>query len=27
VNWSDAVEVDATKFQSVFPYFNTPNPG
>jgi hypothetical protein len=27
VPWSDAAEVDATKFQSIFPYFNTPNPG
>ena len=23
----DAVEVDASKFQTVFPYFNTPNSG
>jgi hypothetical protein len=27
VAWTDAVEVDATKFTSVFPYFNTPNSG
>jgi hypothetical protein len=27
IAWTDAVEVDATKFTSVFPYFNTPSSG
>jgi hypothetical protein len=27
VPWSDGVEIDATKFQTAFPYFNTPNAG
>jgi hypothetical protein len=27
INWTDAVEVDATKFKTSFPYFNTPNSG
>jgi hypothetical protein len=27
VNWSDAIETDATRFQSEFPYFNTPTGG